>query len=426
MELWILFGVFTTLMLIGTPIAFCLGVSSFATVLYMGLPPLVIFQRLNSGMSVFSLLAIPFFIYAGDLMVRGGIASRIVAFAASLVGHVRGGLGQVNIVTATLFGGISGSAVAEAAAVGGLMIPQMEQRGYGADYAVNVTSMAALIALLLPPSHNMIIYSISAGGKISIADLFTAGVLPGLLLAVALMVTAYIVARSRRYPTEPFPGFVMVAHLLAVALPGLLLIAIIFGGVRSGVFTATESSCIAVLYALLITLLVYRQMSWRDFVHATQGAVRTTAMVLLIIGTAAAFSWLMAFLKVPASLVIWMKSVADDPLTVLLLLNVLMLVLGTFMDMGPTIIICTPIFLPVAQAYGVDPVHFGVIMILNFGIGLNTPPVGAVQFVACAVGKISVWEAMRSIWPFYGAGIVVLGLVTYIPAISLWLPSVFK
>ncbi|MBY3037990.1 TRAP transporter large permease [Rhizobium laguerreae] len=426
MELWILFGVFTTLMLIGTPIAFCLGVSSFATVLYMGLPPLVIFQRLNSGMSVFSLLAIPFFIYAGDLMVRGGIASRIVAFAASLVGHVRGGLGQVNIVTATLFGGISGSAVAEAAAVGGLMIPQMKQRGYGADYAVNVTSMAALIALLLPPSHNMIIYSISAGGKISIADLFTAGVLPGILFAVALMVTAYIVARSRGYPTEPFPGFVMVAHLLAVALPGLLLIAIIFGGVRSGIFTATESSCIAVLYALLITLLVYRQMSWRDFVHATQGAVRTTAMVLLIIGTAAAFSWLMAFLKVPASLVIWMKSVADDPLTVLLLLNVLMLVLGTFMDMGPTIIICTPIFLPVAQAYGVDPVHFGVIMILNFGIGLNTPPVGAVQFVACAVGKISVWEAMRSIWPFYGAGIVVLGLVTYIPAISLWLPSVFK
>ncbi|MCH4548271.1 TRAP transporter large permease [Rhizobium changzhiense] len=426
MELWILFGVFTTLMLIGTPIAFCLGVASFATVLYMGLPPLVIFQRLNSGMSVFSLLAIPFFIYAGDLMVRGGIASRIVAFAASLVGHVRGGLGQVNIVTATLFGGISGSAVAEAAAVGGLMIPQMKQRGYGADYAVNVTSMAALIALLLPPSHNMIIYSISAGGKISIADLFTAGVLPGLLLAAALMVTAYFVARSRGYPTEPFPGFVMVANLLAVALPGLLLIAIIFGGVRSGVFTATESSCIAVLYALLITLLVYRQMSWRDFVHATQGAVRTTAMVLLIIGTAAAFSWLMAFLKVPASLVIWMKSVADDPLTVLLLLNVLMLVLGTFMDMGPTIIICTPIFLPVAQAYGVDPVHFGVIMILNFGIGLNTPPVGAVQFVACAVGKITVWEAMRSIWPFYGAGIVVLGLVTYIPAISLWLPSVFK
>lgn len=426
MELWILFGIFTLLMLIGTPIAFCLGVSSFATVLYMGLPASVVFQRLNSGMSVFSLLAIPFFIYAGDLMVRGGIASRIVAFAASLVGHIRGGLGQVNIVTATLFGGISGSAVAEAAAVGGLMIPQMKARGYGADYAVNVTSMAALIALLLPPSHNMIIYSISAGGKISIADLFTAGVIPGLLLALSLMVTAYFVARKRGYPTEPFPGLMVAAHLLAVAVPGLLLIAIIFGGVRSGVFTATESSCIAVIYALLVTVFVYRQMTWSDFVHATMGAVRTTAMVLLIIGCAAAFSWLMAFMRVPAALVAWMQTISDNPIMILLLLNIIMLVLGTFMDMGPTIIITTPIFLPIVQAYGIDPVHFGVIMILNYGIGLNTPPVGGVQFVACAVGKISVWEAMRSIWPFYGAGVVVLLLVTYIPALSLWLPAVFK
>ncbi|CAD7032386.1 MULTISPECIES: TRAP transporter large permease [Pseudorhizobium] len=426
MEYWILFGVFTLLMLIGTPIAFCLGVASFATVAYIGLPPLVVFQRLNSGMSVFSMLAIPFFIYAGDLMVRGGIAQKIVAFAASLVGHIRGGLGQVNIVTATLFGGISGSAVAEAAAVGGLMIPQMKERGYGADYAVNVTSMAALIALLLPPSHNMIIYSIAAGGKISIADLFTAGVIPGLLFALALMVTAYFVARSRGYPVESFPGFQIALHLGAVAIPGLLLIAIIFGGVRSGIFTATESSCIAVLYALLITVFVYRQMTWEGFVHATMGAVRTTAMVLLIIGMAAAFSWLMAFLRVPAALIAWMNTISDNPLIILLLLNILMLFLGTFMDMGPTIIIATPIFLPVAQAYGVDPVHFGVIMILNFGIGLNTPPVGAVQFVACAVGKISVWQAMRSIWPFYLAGVAVLGLVTYVPAISLWLPGVFK
>jgi tripartite ATP-independent transporter DctM subunit len=426
MELLILFGVFTLLMLIGTPIAFCLGIASFATVLYMGLPPLVVFQRMNSGMSVFSLLAIPFFIYAGDLMVRGGIAKRIIAFAGSLVGHIRGGLGQVNIATATLFGGISGSAVAEAAAVGGLMIPQMKARGYGADYAVNVTSMAALIALLLPPSHNMIIYSISAGGKISIADLFTAGILPGLLLALALMVTAYVVARRRGYPTEPFPGLQAVGHLAIVAVPGLLLIAIIFGGVRSGVFTATESSCIAVIYALLVTIFVYRQMDWPSFVHATLGAVRTTAMILLIIGTAASFSWLMAFLKVPAALAAGLGTISDNPLMILMLLNILMLFLGTFMDMGPTIIITTPIFLPVAQHFGVDPVHFGVIMILNYGIGLNTPPVGAVQFVACAVGKISVWEAMRSIWPFYGAGLVVLALVTYVPAISLWLPSVFR
>jgi tripartite ATP-independent transporter DctM subunit len=426
MELWILFGTFTLLMLIGTPIAFCLGVSSLATVLYMGLPPLVVFQRMNSGMSVFSMLAIPFFIYSGDLMVRGGIAGRIIAFAATVVGHLRGGLGQVNVLTSTLFGGISGSAVAEAAAVGSIMIPQMKARGYGADYAVNVTSMAALIALLLPPSHNMIIYSISAGGTISIADLFTAGIIPGLLFAAVLMVTAYIVARKRGYPTEPFPGMMVALHLFAAAIPGLLLIAIIFGGVRSGIFTATESSCIAVIYALLITVFVYRQLSCKDFVHATMGAVRTTAMVLLIIGCAAAFSWLMAFLRVPATLVAWMQTLSENPIMILLLLNVLMLVLGTFMDMGPTIIITTPIFLPIATAYGVDPVHFGVIMILNYGLGLNTPPVGAVQFVACAVGKISVWQAMRSIWPFYGAGIAVLMMVTYIPSLSLWLPGVFK
>ncbi|WEX08777.1 TRAP transporter large permease [Chelativorans sp. AA-79] len=426
MASWILFGTFATLMLIGTPIAFCLGVASFAAVLYIGLPPLVVFQQMNSGMSVFTLLAIPFFIYAGDLMVRGGIAQRIVAFAGSLVGHMRGGLGQVNIAASTLFGGISGSAVAEAAAVGGLMIPQMKARGYGADYAVNITSMAALIALLLPPSHNMIIYSISAGGKISIADLFTAGIIPGLLLAVALMTTAYLVARSRGYPVEAFPGFSRVGWFFINSLPGLLLIGIIFGGVRSGVFTATESSCIAVFYALLVTLLIYRSMSWQNFLHATLGAVRTTAMVLLIIGTAASFSWLMAYLRVPAELTDFLNSISQNPLVILLLLNILMLFLGTFMDMGPMIIITTPIFLPVVSSYGIDPVHFGVIMILNLGIGLNTPPVGAVQFVACAVGKISVWQAMRSIWPFYLAGLVVLGLVTYVPAISLWLPSVFR
>ena len=426
MELSILFGSFTLLLLIGTPVAYCLGAASLATVAYMGLPPLVVFQRMNSGMNVFSLMAIPLFIYAGDLMVRGGIAARIVAFAGSMIGHVRGGLGQVNIAASTMFGGISGSAVAEAAAVGGLMIPQMKARGYGADYAVNVTSMAALIALLIPPSHNMILYSISAGGSISIADLFTAGIIPGLMLAISLMVAAYFVARHRGYPTEPFPGFLMVAHLAAVAVPGLLLIVIIFAGVRSGIFTATESSCAAVVYALLVTAFVYRELNWTAFVEATLGAVRTTSMVLLVIGTASAFSWLMAYHQVPLALIALINAMSDNPLVVLLMLNVILLLLGTFMDMGPTIIIVTPIFLPIAQAYGIDPVHFGVIMILNLGIGLNTPPVGAVQFVACAVGKITVWEAMRSIWPFYGAGIAVLLLVTYVPALSLWLPAQFR
>ncbi|MBJ6987598.1 MULTISPECIES: TRAP transporter large permease [unclassified Devosia] len=426
MEYWILFGVFTALMLVGTPIAFCLGIASFATVLYLGRPAMVVFQQLNSGLAGFTLLAIPFFIFAGDLMMRGGIAARIIAFAGAVIGHVRGGLGQVNVAASTLFGGISGSAVAEAAAVGGIMIPQMKERGYGADYAVNVTSMAALIALLLPPSHNMIIYSLSGGGRISIADLFTAGIIPGLLLAVALMITAYLVAVKRGYPTEPFPGFRKAFQYFLISIPGLMLIVIIFGGVRSGMFTATESSCIAVIYALLVTLFVYRSLSWGEFVHAVLGAVRTTSMVLFIIGAAASFGWLMAYLRVAPILTDLISNITQDPLMVLLLINIVLLLLGTFMDMGPLIIITTPIFLPMVTAFGVNPVHFGVIMILNLGIGLNTPPLGPVQFVAAAVGKITVWEAMKSIWPFYLAGLIVLGLVTYIPALSLWLPSLFR
>lgn len=426
MELIILFSVFVTLLVIGTPIAFCLGAASFATILYMGLPPLVVFQRLNSGISVFSLMAIPFFIFAGDLMVRGGIAARLVALAGSAVGHMRGGLGQVNISASLLFGGISGSAVADASAIGGLMVPQMKAKGYGVDYAVNITVTSAIISLMLPPSHNMIIYSISGGGRISIADLFTAGIIPGFLLAVALMVVAYIVAAKRGYPTEKFPGFHAVLQLFVGAIPGLLLIAIIFGGVRSGVFTATESSCIAIVYAFLVTVFIYRSMGWSDFVAATMGAVRTTAMVLMVIGCAATFGWLLAYTRVPTHLIAFMQTISDNPIIVLLLINLLLLGLGTFMDMSPLIIITTPIFLPVAVAYGVDPVHFGVIMVLNLGIGLCTPPVGAVLFVGCAVGKIPIWTAVKTIWPFYTACLIVLMIVTYIPATALWLPSLFR
>ncbi|MFZ0099121.1 MAG: TRAP transporter large permease [Gemmobacter sp.] len=426
MELLILFGSFVGLLLIGTPVAFCLGIASFATVLYLGLPPVVVFQRLNSGVSVYALMAIPFFIYAGDLMVRGDIARRLVALAGALVGHLRGGLGQVNILTSVMFGGVSGSATADASAVGGIMVPQMKARGYDVDYAVNVTVTGAIIALMIPPSHNMIIYSIAAGGKLSIADLFTAGILPGLLLALSLMVAAWWVARKRGYPTEPFPGFAVLGQMFVSAVPGLILIAIIFGGVRSGIFTASESSNIAVVYALLVTLLVYRTLSFSEFVEATFGAVRTTAMVLMVIGSAACFGWLLAYLRVPTQMIAFLQEVSTNPFVILLLINITLLILGTFMDMSPLIVITTPIFLPVAQAFGVDPVHFGVIMILNLGIGLCTPPVGSVLFVGCAVGRIGIGQVMRTIWPFYGACFVTLMLVTYIPALSLWLPAAFK
>ncbi|WP_340160233.1 TRAP transporter large permease [uncultured Hoeflea sp.] len=426
MEVWVLFGTFVFLLLIGTPVAFCLGVASFATVLYIGLPPVVVFQQLNSGVSVFALMAIPFFIFAGELMVRGDIARRLVALAGAMVGHMRGGLGQVNITASVLFGGISGSAAADATAIGGLMIPQMREKGYSVEYGVNVTVVSSIIALMLPPSHNMIIYSISAGGRLSIADLFTAGIIPGLLLAVSLMITAWFVARKAGYPTETFPGWAMLGAIFFNAIPGILLIVIIFGGVRSGIFTASESSCIAAVYALLVTTLAYRTMKWSSFVEATKAAVRTTAMVLLVIGCAASFGWLLAFLRIPAELVELMKAVSDNPILILLMINLVLLMLGTFMDMSPLIVITTPIFLPVATAFGVDPVHFGVILVLNLGIGLCTPPVGTVLFVGCAVGRISVWDAIRTIWPFYGAAVFTLLLVTYIPSLSLWLPSLFR
>ncbi len=396
MELTVLLGGFALLLLIGVPVAFALGATALATVAYMGLPPVVVFQQLASGMNVFSMLAIPFFIFAGDLMMRGGIADRLVSLAASMVGHLRGGLGQVNIVAATLFGGVSGSAVADASAVGGVMIPQMKARGYAPDYAVNLTANAALIDQLIPPSHNMILYVIAAGGAISVADLFTAGILPGLL------------------------------RLLAGSLPGLTLIVIIFAGVRSGVFTATESACVAVLYALLVTALVCCGMTREGFAEAVGGAARTTGMVMLIIGTATSFGWLMALLQVPAQTVALLRGVTEDPLLTLLLINAALLLLGTSMDMAPMIMIGTPIFLPVVKAMGMDPVHFGVVLILNLGIGTITPPVGPVLFVACAVGKVSMWEATKTSAPFYAACFAVLMLVTYVPALSLWLPSLFR
>ncbi|WP_375688291.1 TRAP transporter large permease [Pseudooceanicola sp. LIPI14-2-Ac024] len=425
MELWILFGSFVFLLLIGTPVAFCLGISSFATVAYLGLPPVVVFQRLNSGVSVFALMAIPFFVYAGDLMVRGDIARRLVGLAGAMIGHLRGGLGQVNVMASVMFGGVSGSAAADASAVGGLMVPQMKERGYGVDYAVNITVVGSIIALMLPPSHNMIIYSISAGGRISIADLFTAGIVPGFVLALSLMIAAYWVASKRGYPTEPFLGLRYLGRAFMSAVPGLILVLIIFGGVRSGIFTASESSNIAVVYALIVTIFVYRTLSWEDFKEATFAAVRTTAMVLMVIGCAASFGWLLAYTRVPASMVALLQQVSDNPIVILLLLNVVLLILGTFMDMSPLIVITTPIFLPVAVAFGVDPVHFGVILILNLGIGLCTPPVGAVLFVGCAVGRIPIWDVMKTIWPFYGAAVFTLLLVTYIPALSLYLPSLF-
>lgn len=419
MAMGVLFGVFAFLLIIGTPVAAALAVSTLASALVLGLPEIALVQQMTSNLSSVSLLAIPLFIFAGELMLRGGISERIIALAASLVGRVRGGLGQVSVVASTLFGGVSGSAIADVSAVGGAMIPQMIQRGYQPDYAVNVTISAALVALLVPPSHNMILFSAAAGGGISITELFLAGIVPALMLAVAIMGTAYIVARRRGYQGEAFPGFRAILVNFVAAVPGLLLVGIIFFGIKSGIFTAIESATVAVLYALLITVLVYRKLNLKDFLRAVSGAVQSTGRILFVIGAAGAFGWLMAYLQAPAMAVEAMQSVAHDRTMVLLLMVFALLVLGTFMDMAPLIIISTPIFLPVAKAYGVDPVHFGVILILSCGIGLLTPPVGSVLFIGSAIGKIDVAKAVKGLWPFYLAMFVVLMAVVLFPPLSL-------
>ncbi|HYP80489.1 MAG TPA: TRAP transporter large permease, partial [Steroidobacteraceae bacterium] len=369
---------------------------------------------------------IPLFIFAGELMMRGGISERLISFASSLVGHLRGGLGQVNVLASLFFGGVSGSALADVSAIGGAMITQMTRRGFDADFAVNVSVTAALVALLVPPSHNLILYSASAGGAISIADLFAAGIVPALLMTLALMVTGWLIARRRGYVTERFPGMRQVILRLVAALPGLLLVALIFIGIRSGVFTAVESASIAVVYALIVTSVLYRSLTLRHFLDTCAGAVRTTGLILFVIGASACFGWLLAYLQVPTAAVEALTALSDSRSIILLLMVVTLLALGTFMDLAPMIIICTPIFLPVAKAFGVDPVHFGVILILNAGIGLITPPVGSVLFVGAAIGKIPVTAALKSIWPFYAAALIVLMLVVYVPVLSLWLPAALR
>ena len=422
----ILFGVLLILLVMGVPVAFALVTASLATVLYLDLPAIVVVQQTAAGASITSLLAIPLFIFAGEMMMRGGISERLIAFAASLVGHLRGGLGQVSVLSSLFFGGVSGSAIADVSAIGGTMIPQMVKRGFDRDFAVNVSISAAVVALLVPPSHNLILYSAAAGGSISIADLFAAGIMPALLLTAVLMMTGWLIARRRGYAIEPFPGFAEVLRRFVAALPGLLLVALIFIGIRAGIFTAIESASIAVIYAVLVAGLVYRSLTWKSFLETCGGAIRTTGLILFIIGAAASFGWLLAYMQVPAAAVEFLSGISQNKNLILLVMVLTLLALGTFMDLAPLIIICTPIFLPIAKAIGVDPVHFGVILILKGGIGLITPPVGSVLFVGTAIGKISVTETLRTIWPFYLAALAVLFIVTFVPIISLWLPALLK
>jgi len=384
---------------------------------------LIAFQRIVSGVSVFSLLAIPFFIFAGELMLHGGIAARLVRLASSAVGWMRGGLGQVNVFSSMLFGGISGSAVADVSALGSLLIPVMKEKGYEDDYAVNVTVTSSIAGIMIPPSHNMILYVVAAGGGMSVSKLFIAGIIPGVVMCLGLAFAARWIAIRRNYPVEEFAGWGPIAIAGLAALPGLFTAVIIVGGALSGVFTVTESGAIGAIYAIAITAIVYRSLSWSAFKTAVVRSVRTTGMVMILVACASAFGYLLAFYQVPAKMTTLLYYVSDNPIIILLVLNLMLLVLGMIMDMAALILICTPIFLPVATGLGMDPIHFGIMLMMNLGLGLCTPPVGACLFVGCAIGEVPIERAVKTIWPFYLAILVALMLVTFVPAISMVLPN---
>jgi tripartite ATP-independent transporter DctM subunit len=426
MDLFILLGTLFLCFGIGMPISYALGIGALAGALWIGIPAEAVMLKISDGVSKVAMLTIPFFVLAGAIMAEGGMARRLVAFANVLIGvvRVRGGLAAVNILATTFLSGISGSSVADVSAVGSVLIPQMEKAGYPRVFATNVTISASVQAILVPPSHNAVIYSLATGGTISIISLFMAGVVPGLLLGVALIALCVFIGYRDGHPTGTAVPLRQAVGIAVDAMWGLITVVIIIGGILLGVFTAIEAGAVACIWAFCVTMFIYRDYGWRELPGLVHRTLKTVAMVLTLIAMASSFGYVMALMQMPAKITAFFLTISENKYVILMLINFMLLVLGCLMDMAPLILICTPILLPVVMKLGVDPVHFGMIMLLNLGIGLLTPPVGSVLFVGCAVGKVKLEDVMRGIWPFYGVLFGVLMLVTFIPALSLWLPSV--
>ncbi len=426
MDLFILLGTLFLCFGIGMPISYSLGIGALAGALWIGIPPEAVMLKISDGVSKVAMLTIPFFVLAGAIMAEGGMARRLVALANVIVGvvRVRGGLSAVNILATTFLSGISGSSVADVSAIGSVLIPQMEKVGYPRVFATNVTISGSLQAILVPPSHNAVIYSLATGGTISIISLFMAGVVPGILLGLALIALVIFIGYRDGHPKGESVPFAEAVKISVEALWGLITVFIIIAGILLGVFTAIEAGAIACIWAFCITMFVYRDYSWKDLPGLVHRTLKTVAMVMTLIAMASSFGYVMALMQMPAKITTFFLTVSENKYVILMLINFMLLVLGCLMDMAPLILICTPILLPVVMKLGVDPVHFGIMMLLNLGIGLLTPPVGSVLFVGCAIGKVKMEDVMKGIWPFYGVMFAVLMLVTFIPALSLWLPSV--
>ncbi len=418
---------FVILLALNVPIAFAIGISSLLTVLAIGDIPAfqTVAHTIATGIDSFALLAIPFFILAGQLMGRGGIARRLIDFANVLVGRFAGGMSYVNIMTCMLFGSISGSAVAAVSSVGGFMIPLMNKEGYHRDFNASITITAATTGLIIPPSNVMIVYSLATGGTVSIAAIFLAGFLPGILMGLGLMVVSGVISMKRNYGKGLSFELKDAYTKFFVALPPLFMVVLVLGGILGGFFTATEASAIAVLYAFILSVFIYREVKIQEIPQILLQCGITTAVVMLLIGTSMAMSWAMAFENIPQDISAALLSLTNNKIIILLVINLLLLVVGTFMDMTPAILIFTPIFLPVVQQLGVDPVHFGIIMIMNLCIGLCTPPVGSCLFVGCGIAETTITNVIRHLLPFFAAMVVVLLLVTYLPVLSLIVPKAF-
>lgn len=418
----LLLGSFFLLIFLGNHILFSIGVSTLLTVLYLGIPLQTVAQQTVKGLNSFSLMAVPFFILAGEIMGAGGITRRLVDLADALVGWMRCGLGMVNILASTFFGGISGSPTADVSSIGAMLIPVMEKNGYDTDFSAAVTMSSSVQGLLIPPSHNMVIFAMAAGG-VSVGQLFMGGLLPGLFLGLVLMIYCYIIARKRGYPVGEKFSLRRTLRATWKGIWGLGTVLIVVIGVVTGVFTATESAAIACVYALIVTFFVYREIPLKEIVNILRSSLKTLAMVMALIGISSAFGWVVSYLQIPSKLTNLLLSISSNKIVLLLLINLLLLIMGTMMDMICSILIITPIILPVVAAIGMSPIQLGVIMILNLGIGLITPPVGVLLFVCSAISKRSIEQLTKAMLPFYGVMLAVLLAITFIPAISMTLPT---